>query len=319
MRGNAINKSNNHNNNYYDYKQNKKILIGKVIRNVKITKYIYKIEFKLPVYVSFKPGQFVNILISNNGLDPLLRRPFSVHDYNDNEIFSILYQVVGKATTILSKTNRGNIFNIIGPLGNGFKNLDFKKDNINYVNYKNVLVYIAGGIGIAPILFKAKRDYEYIYKNKLNSLFKMHLYYGVKDLNYFLPFKFYENYFDKIFISFDINDINTEFIKKRKINNKKITFLKGKNIISVFKEYNLYLRSDKRIKNNIYKAYICGPKPMIKSYSKLDNTFETEVSMESYMACGFHVCLGCAIKNKNGEYLYVCDDGPVFNINDIKI
>ena len=35
------------------------------------------------------------------------------------------------------------------------------------------------------------------------------------------------------------------------------------------------------------------------------------VSLENQMACGFGVCLGCAVRHGPG-FAYVCTDGPVF-------
>jgi dihydroorotate dehydrogenase electron transfer subunit len=35
-------------------------------------------------------------------------------------------------------------------------------------------------------------------------------------------------------------------------------------------------------------------------------------SLENRMACGFGVCLGCAVPRAAGGYALVCRDGPVF-------
>jgi dihydroorotate dehydrogenase electron transfer subunit len=35
-----------------------------------------------------------------------------------------------------------------------------------------------------------------------------------------------------------------------------------------------------------------------------------EVSLETPMACGYGVCLGCPVKRTSGGYLYACMDGP---------
>jgi dihydroorotate dehydrogenase electron transfer subunit len=36
------------------------------------------------------------------------------------------------------------------------------------------------------------------------------------------------------------------------------------------------------------------------------------VSLENQMACGFGVCLGCAVPRAAGGFALVCHDGPVF-------
>ncbi|MEN3044278.1 MAG: dihydroorotate dehydrogenase electron transfer subunit [Candidatus Hydrothermales bacterium] len=64
---------------------------------------------------------------------------------------------------------------------------------------------------------------------------------------------------------------------------------------------------------------ICGPLAMLKSFQFLppENTY---VSMEGRMACGFGVCMGCAVKRrKEGGYLRTCTDGPLFRFSDIEL
>jgi dihydroorotate dehydrogenase electron transfer subunit len=36
------------------------------------------------------------------------------------------------------------------------------------------------------------------------------------------------------------------------------------------------------------------------------------VSLENRMACGFGICLGCAVPWAGGGFALVCRDGPVF-------
>ncbi len=82
----------------------------------------------------------------------------------------------------------------------------------------------------------------------------------------------------------------------------------------------IYLRESKSIRR---KIYACGPKPMLKSLSRLMEQYDVpcEVSLESVMACGFGICQGCPVELAAGEKKYglVCTDGPVFNIRAIKI
>lgn len=67
------------------------------------------------------------------------------------------------------------------------------------------------------------------------------------------------------------------------------------------------------------KVIACGPNPFLKNLWNIGKEFkELEIygSFETYMACGFGVCLGCAIETPNG-IVKVCKDGPVFKLNDI--
>ena len=91
----------------------------------------------------FIPGQFVHVRCSSR-LNPLLRRPFSVHKVNSNSV-EILYKVVGMGTKLLSEEKPGNELDITGPLGQGFSVRDSTEP----------VMILAGGMGVAPTLFLA--------------------------------------------------------------------------------------------------------------------------------------------------------------------
>lgn len=56
-------------------------------------------------YIS-QPGQFINIKI-NESLQPYLRRPMSISDYDENTIV-IVFKVVGQGTEILKNKQIGD-------------------------------------------------------------------------------------------------------------------------------------------------------------------------------------------------------------------
>ncbi len=91
------------------------------------------------IWRNAQPGQFVEIRVGN-GLDPLLRRPFSVAFTEENSIW-LLIQIRGRGSKIIANSDE---LEIMGPLGNGFPVLD-----------KTVLV--GGGSGIAPLIFYFKK------------------------------------------------------------------------------------------------------------------------------------------------------------------
>lgn len=61
-------------------------------------------------------------------------------------------------------------------------------------------------------------------------------------------------------------------------------------------------------------VYACGPTPMMRRAAELAAARgrPCQVSLESHMACGFGVCLGCAAPLAAGAYALVCQEGPVF-------
>ena len=59
------------------------------------------------------------------------------------------------------------------------------------------------------------------------------------------------------------------------------------------------------------KIYACGPEPMMAAVMRLarEAGVPCEVSLETVMACGYGVCLGCAVPKVDGGFLYACSDG----------
>jgi len=106
--------------------------------------FILKVQSEL-IAEEAEPGQFCNIKVSDS-LIPLLRRPFSICDVED-DIISFQFNLVGEGTKILSQKQNGDILNIIGPLGVGFNYSD---------DFENAII-IAGGIGAAPFPFFTKK------------------------------------------------------------------------------------------------------------------------------------------------------------------
>ncbi len=78
------------------------------------------------------------------------------------------------------------------------------------------------------------------------------------------------------------------------------------------------IRENKIIpENSIF--IICGPYPMLKAFDFLPPE-RSYVSMEGRMACGFGICMGCAVKKKKEKgYYRTCIEGPLFKLSDIEI
>ena len=92
-----------------------------------------------------KPGQFVMIRTSV-GKDPLLRRPFSIHQVCEAGDIQIYFKVVGRGTDILAHVQKDEILSVFGPLGRGYR-----------LDKNSPSVIVGGGLGIAPLLFLVQR------------------------------------------------------------------------------------------------------------------------------------------------------------------
>lgn len=73
------------------------------------------------------------------------------------------------------------------------------------------------------------------------------------------------------------------------------------------------------LQENTYDyIYVCGPHIMMEKIAQiaLSKNIKCEVSLETRMACGAKICVGCSIKTKTGMKK-VCGEGPVFDASII--
>lgn len=116
-----------------------------IISKKELVKDVYEmvLEGKAASFIQ-TPGQFINMKI-NDSLEPYLRRPMSICDYDENHI-KIIFKVVGEGTKILSQKEIGETIDCLTGLGNGFMDLNTKK-----------AVVIGGGLGVPP-MYKLAKD-----------------------------------------------------------------------------------------------------------------------------------------------------------------
>lgn len=248
--------------------------------NKELSKNIYKISFSEPVLAeSCFPGQFVHVKCSP-GYNPLLRRPFSVQAV-DKGIISIIYRVIGKGTVCLSKMKKGQILDVLGPLGRQFEILKNKK-----------IIIVAGGIGIAPVSFLS----HFIIEKKVPIIDNIEVIWGVKTKEELVLQKQLESLGTNMYISTEDGTCGEKGF-----------------CLSPF------LSVLEKEKKHDCAVYASGPLNMLKEVSKIcgKRKIPAQVSCESIMACGVGACMGCVIKTKEG-FKKVCKDGPVFDAGFIK-
>lgn len=90
------------------------------------------------------PGQFVQVRVDNSPTT-FLRRPISVNfvDPEKNELW-LLIQKIGNGTAKICEAQKGDLINLLLPLGSKFS---FPKDK------SSKALLIGGGVGTAPMLF----------------------------------------------------------------------------------------------------------------------------------------------------------------------
>lgn len=120
-------------------------ILSPVISNEEVMPGVYLMWADAPrIASSARPGQFVMVR-SCADHERLLRRPLSIHRVRADGRIALLYEIIGKGTEWLSLRTAGEMVDLLGPLGNGFR-----------VESKNLLL-VAGGCGIAPLVFLTEK------------------------------------------------------------------------------------------------------------------------------------------------------------------
>jgi dihydroorotate dehydrogenase electron transfer subunit len=71
------------------------------------------------------------------------------------------------------------------------------------------------------------------------------------------------------------------------------------------------------------EVFACGPQAMLRAVARqAAGRAGCQVSVESPMACGFGVCLGCVVETSTGKgfdrFVRACVEGPVFRAEALK-
>ena len=285
-----------------------------ITSNVELLPGVYLMWVEAPdIAATAQPGQFITVRCG----DFTLRRPFSIHqsspltgeDSGEGEI-ALLFKVAGKGTLWLSQRQTGDTIDILGPLGKGFsipsvpsaglrtgieRHPNRKRGNSPRQS-KNLLL-VAGGIGIAPLIFLMQHA---------SSQHQVTFIHGASTAAQLYPFS-----------SAD---------KKR---SKLPSLPNGVQFIPVTEDGSM---GQKGMATDILtdfldradQVYACGPLEMYKALANMSLRAERsnfklkkcQVSLEVRMGCGFGACYGCTINTKKG-LKQLCRDGPVFELDDI--
>jgi dihydroorotate dehydrogenase electron transfer subunit len=258
-----------------------------VLWNDRLTPSCYKVGLRAPdSFLTAIPGQFIMLRLDDQ-MDPLLRRPFSIHQLILRDgVFKgieLLYKVVGTATQKFTQLQSGDRVDILGPLGNGF----YIAEHVQRV------FIVAGGIGVAPIPFLISHLLD---KSIDRSQCKVFI--GGKSKVDLLC----SDDFDSLGISVRTTTDDGSFGDQCLVTDPvEIEISDSKPDV----------------------IYACGPMQMLSCIVGIaeKHGIECQVSIETMMACGMGACLGCAVESRKDpdRYLHACSDGPVFDANTLNI
>ena len=128
----------------------------KIIRAEELTTNIYLMDVEAPrVAKRCEPGQFVIVRTDEQGE----RIPLTICDYDrEKGTITIVFQTVGAETLKMASMKEGDCFHdFVGPLG---RPSDLVEESIEDLKKKKI-VFIAGGVGTAPVYPQVKWLHEH--------------------------------------------------------------------------------------------------------------------------------------------------------------
>ncbi|WP_457577706.1 dihydroorotate dehydrogenase electron transfer subunit [Desulfomarina sp.] len=238
----------------------------------------YRITFRAPDIARVaRAGQFVMIK-AGLGKDPLLRRPFSIHQTSSSGQLQIYFKIVGRGTDMLARVKVGEEVSMFGPLGRGFQ-----------VKKTGSAILIGGGLGIAPMLFLAKS----ICRLKRERNGDLIILGGRSRVEVEPLVKDFREFGLRLLTATDDGSFGHEGFVTDLLDAEELS---GKSMVYTCGPEPMMARIGK----------LCR-----------DHSIPCQVSVESVMACGMGACLGCSRKTRKGTYAHVCLNGPVFDAEEL--
>jgi dihydroorotate dehydrogenase electron transfer subunit len=231
-----------------------------------------------------RPGQFV-MLGFPGSLQPLLRRPFSIHRRiggdGPRSGIELLYKVVGPATRRLAHAAAGETVSLLGPLGSAF----------TLPPGTRRLYLAAGGVGVAPLVFFAEELHR-----QPRPAPECRLFLGGRSRADLLCTADFERLGIAVVATTDDGSCGDQCF-----------------VTTPLEEAIQQAPPD--------LVLACGPREMLACVAGIvrRHRIACQLSIETMMACGIGACLGCAVESPRdrSRFLHACLDGPVFDADEI--
>jgi dihydroorotate dehydrogenase electron transfer subunit len=242
-----------------------------------------RLRLRLDQRIPVLPGQFAMIK-PHRGYEPLLRRAMAYYQceiVNNTLFIEFIYLILGRGTQMLAELKAGDQVDLLGSLGNTF--------DVEAARGRQALL-VAGGVG-ATALFMLARELA-------NLDIPVELFIGGASRG------------DLCGLEDFTEDLSRERVHAATIDGS----FGEKGLVTSPLEQHLFGRQGEPA-----IIYACGPDPMLHRVAKIADHFSTpaQLSLEAPMACGFGVCVGCAVAVKANcqegfVFKKVCTDGTVF-------
>jgi len=234
-----------------------------------------------------EPGQFVMIKPCA-GVDPLLRRPFSIFEILRDAKgtptgISLLNKRIGVGTSLLYDAAPGSRLGCLGPLGRPFEPVAPPAE----------AWMIAGGVGLAPFVTLS----EALQARGT----KARLFYGGRKSSDLTHVDLFERLGVEPVLATEDGSRGTHGLVTAALDQA--------------------LRNRPRTED--IRLYACGPTPMMHAVARLAAAHgrPCDVSLEQVMGCGLGGCYSCVVLTRTSggapHFVRSCIDGPVFDATRI--
>ena len=251
-----------------------------VVSNHEVSAGNFLITLQVPrSFARPQPGQFVHLRVGED-IEPLLRRPYSLEGFTERgalRAVRIYFSVVGRGSGVLARQGKGTKLDLIGPLGIGFT-----------PRPRRVPILVAGGRGVAPLLFLSRRLRErkrpYVFLFGARSRAEL---YGVREIRG-----------GRLHLATDDGSIGYE----------------GSVLDLLEREW-----TEAGHTPLTAEIFTCGPHGLLHAISDFarERGIRCEASLEGPMACGVGACRGCPVPLLPGpgseRYPAMCVEGPVMD------
>jgi len=257
---------------------------AEVLRNTRLSADYNIVSLRAPeIARRTLPGQFVMVKPSA-GLDPLLRRPFSVfeilRDADATPVgISLLNKRVGVGTGLLFEARAGDRLDCLGPLGRPFVPAGPPVE----------AWMVAGGVGIAPFATLADALGA---RGTPTTLF-----YGARRAEDLYGSELFERAGVRLVLATEDGSRGERGIVTAPLERELAACPTARSV----------------------QLYACGPTPMMRAVADLAARFgrPCAVSLEQVMGCGMGGCYSCVVRVRQGgdppHFVRSCLAGPVFD------
>jgi dihydroorotate dehydrogenase electron transfer subunit len=266
-------------------------VVAEILSNHPLSRDYNVVGFRAPELARrARPGQFVMVKPSN-GLDPMLRRPFSIFEIlRDGDGapsgVSILNKRVGVGTALLYDARVGDHQNVLGPLGRSWL------DVVPAPSPAEAHWMVAGGVGLAPFVTLAEAFRA--------AGIRARLFYGGRSANDL----YYASWFESMGVTLHLTTEDGTSGER------------GRVTLPLERE----LAAHQAAGGAPVTLYACGPTPMMRAVaaSGAPHGARTIVSLEPVMGCGMGGCYSCVVRVTGADhpqphFVRSCLEGPVFD------